>query len=500
MMQRVASAGLIALLAGCAYIKPPLPRERHSPAPLLLQPEAERLAIGEQKWGVAVSGGGIRSATVSMGALKALYDREVLERVDVVSTVSGGGYAAYWLFSREYRDPSRPVDRFGTKSFEESAFLQGACEVATTGNFISIPGVVARWMFGGSPRTAYSNAIRRTFGHANYNLPDSYVTERIVEPDTIEFHELRDLVHRRIVPNWVVNSRVYRPRARLGFADGMYELTPFHRGSASRGYREWDGERSYSVREGVAASAAAVAFPLNRTLPAHVTANPSEVLRLSDGGHGENLGALALVRRRVPNIIIIDAEQDRTFKLEAYANLQQRLLVWGDTLRVPALDSILAGHPNRWRPERGTSVGTIRGTGYVATVYYTKLSVPMWMDSVLAPNPAREAKAVTDRELIFHTLDRGERLGPQQAWDCRHLRSVDVDLHGLGIYEIQRFLSYEDLAAGDVPQRWSQFPHPHTFDLSYNLDRTMAQIAIGYLLGDELAHTINSFSVTPAAF
>src|SRR5690606_9426753 len=52
---------------------------------------------GHGPWGLALSGGGIRSATFCLGLLKALARRRQLLRFDIVSTVSGGGYAgAAW--------------------------------------------------------------------------------------------------------------------------------------------------------------------------------------------------------------------------------------------------------------------------------------------------------------------------------------------------------------------------------------------------------------------
>ena len=42
--------------------------------------------------GLALSGGGIRSAAICMGAVQVLAKRKVLERIDYLSTVSGGGY------------------------------------------------------------------------------------------------------------------------------------------------------------------------------------------------------------------------------------------------------------------------------------------------------------------------------------------------------------------------------------------------------------------------
>ena len=42
--------------------------------------------------GLALSGGGIRSAAFSLGVLQSLNEQDVLQRVDYLSTVSGGGY------------------------------------------------------------------------------------------------------------------------------------------------------------------------------------------------------------------------------------------------------------------------------------------------------------------------------------------------------------------------------------------------------------------------
>ena len=47
---------------------------------------------GNELTGVALSGGGIRSASVSLGALQGLEVSLGIEGVDYPSTVSGGGY------------------------------------------------------------------------------------------------------------------------------------------------------------------------------------------------------------------------------------------------------------------------------------------------------------------------------------------------------------------------------------------------------------------------
>ncbi len=50
--------------------------------------------------GIAISGGGARSASFSIGVLKALEENGILEKVDVISAVSGGAYATYWYYSQ----------------------------------------------------------------------------------------------------------------------------------------------------------------------------------------------------------------------------------------------------------------------------------------------------------------------------------------------------------------------------------------------------------------
>lgn len=47
--------------------------------------------------GLALSGGGIRSATFSLGVVQVLADRKLLNHVDYLSTVSGGGYTGCFL-------------------------------------------------------------------------------------------------------------------------------------------------------------------------------------------------------------------------------------------------------------------------------------------------------------------------------------------------------------------------------------------------------------------
>ena len=48
-------------------------------------------------FGLAFSGGGIRSATLNLGVVQALAKKGIFKYVDYLSTVSGGGYIGSWL-------------------------------------------------------------------------------------------------------------------------------------------------------------------------------------------------------------------------------------------------------------------------------------------------------------------------------------------------------------------------------------------------------------------
>ncbi len=52
---------------------------------------------GENWFGIALSGGGIRSATINLGFLRTLHKFGILHRADYLSTVSGGGYCGSFI-------------------------------------------------------------------------------------------------------------------------------------------------------------------------------------------------------------------------------------------------------------------------------------------------------------------------------------------------------------------------------------------------------------------
>jgi hypothetical protein len=78
--------------------------------PAASTPDPDRpSAAAAEPIGLALSGGGIRSATFSLGVLQELNERNLLGSFDYLSTVSGGGYIGAWwsaLLSRSQLPPS----------------------------------------------------------------------------------------------------------------------------------------------------------------------------------------------------------------------------------------------------------------------------------------------------------------------------------------------------------------------------------------------------------
>jgi len=76
--------------------------------------------VQEAPWtGIALSGGGIRSATFCLGALQAFAASGILRRADYISSVSGGGYTAsalQWWWSRKRVERENKDPRQQTKA------------------------------------------------------------------------------------------------------------------------------------------------------------------------------------------------------------------------------------------------------------------------------------------------------------------------------------------------------------------------------------------------
>jgi predicted acylesterase/phospholipase RssA len=66
---------------------------------------------GGPSFGIALSGGGIRSATLNLGVLEVLNACRILRRADYLSSVSGGGYIAGYVHSHLHKDGPKAYDQ-----------------------------------------------------------------------------------------------------------------------------------------------------------------------------------------------------------------------------------------------------------------------------------------------------------------------------------------------------------------------------------------------------
>ena len=98
------------------------------------QQSAEACADRAQLVGLALSGGGIRSATFCLGVIQALARLRLLRAFDYVSTVSGGGYIGAWLSMLIFRSrkPGQSVaDALGAVERELSGESRPWCAAGT---------------------------------------------------------------------------------------------------------------------------------------------------------------------------------------------------------------------------------------------------------------------------------------------------------------------------------------------------------------------------------
>lgn len=484
-----------AALAGCYKLHP----ETHMGAPARFSqvPPPAEAELGELRWGLALSGGGIRAALFSMGAMKGLYEAGLMDSVQVVSTVSGGGYMAYWMYTREYQRPSE--GRFGRNTFEDDEFRVGMCDVELASNFYSFREIFKTLVGPETLVEGYNYALLRTFGHAVHDTLELERSGRLqdMEPQ-LQIHQLAPRMRDRTLPYFVINATVVNPLPRHGWKDGLYEMTPLFRGNEAYGYAPWDGTSSMPLRQAIAISGAAYRRGLKQPIPNPHPAPRQPTLTLADGGGSENLGAIALVRRRVKNIIVVDAAQDSHYGFGPYENLRTRLRSWGFALYVPSIEL----RDPRARLASGAHVGVVRsmvpGDTFSANIYYIKLSMPASLDSVLADSAADERGGEID-ERVTKMLRRSVT-PPGRDWDCEVLRSFGYSLRDRFVHTVRHYAAF----APERRRRSSlmnfavtDFPQYTTADQSFYRDQTTAYVGLGYLLTQEMVSRIPGFG--PAA-
>ncbi|MCH7885669.1 MAG: patatin-like phospholipase family protein [Planctomycetes bacterium] len=269
--------------------------------------------------GLALSGGGYRSAIYNYGVLSGLYEIGVIPRIDYLSVVSGGSWmgtafsmtkSMEWFFRRTWTS-NRP--NFIEEGFESllphpGRVLQEAALARKNVNYAS---------------NIYGRLLAKTFLREHGDLS--------------RYKPLSDgaLVRDKDRPFLIINGTVYfrRPK-RFEVTQECFEMTRLYCGSRSLGYLDTPSLRApdypIRIRDAIAVSGAAVSLHIpglgsevlglglsrevkNYTLRLRVPrpGMPDAAhLDLADGGFYNNLGVESLIHRGCRYIIVVDAEHD----------------------------------------------------------------------------------------------------------------------------------------------------------------------------------------------
>lgn len=326
---------------------------------------------------IAFSGGGLRSAAVSMGVLQGLIDHnpQALTGVDVISAVSGGAYTLSWIYYQshfadappESAQPTRLEHSFMTTLLDEEAPYIRAVESETQlfanwgpkifqlmGHFLVQPILALGHFVGGIPHVDGGGIIYYVDILNAFHTPPG--RDGVIK---LPLLELPRIVEQFDLPVPVVSAAAVSPstscehdvldRARL--SDAAFEMTPYRAGNEGLGYTEYFLHDDFSDLTGiVVASGAALDQPgwtcqLQRLFGLKIgiafrglllsdgTApsmnEPGDVIRrnvrLVDGGFIDNLGLYPLVRRGCQNVLVVDSTYDPAMLMSSYKQLQARL-------------------------------------------------------------------------------------------------------------------------------------------------------------------------------
>lgn len=361
---------------------------------------------------LAMSGGGIRSAAFNIGVLSGLHDitdsgprQTVLDRIDVMSAVSGGSSALAWYHVQHYHldrkgkdnhEANRMMfDENGThqaylanhyRTFSDVEYYVGAVLDVSFAPVNFFANAIFGWHANTSPmRGWYEQRLRSTFEHDPLGPADG-------EAERVSVKRLGKFVRDRKLPFFVINTTALIERDFHHFGsilgNSVFEFNALNYGSDAFGRHPYEDaagtDAGLSVGQAVSISSAAfdgsvlVSGPAqsvlwsllnidtgmyfnnpnlsaakrlrHRLLPFPLYFGDHYVrdihgtdIYLSDGGHAENLGAYGLVRRRCQKIIVIDAEHDPMFDFESYGRLRAALKrEMGVSLEVGGIDRIRA--------------------------------------------------------------------------------------------------------------------------------------------------------------
>ena len=484
--------------------------------------------MGENiQWGIALSGGGIRSAAFQIGVLKQLYDQpsSITGRVSfddfkIISAVSGGGYASHLIYTNYYFKNERK-SKFGFETFDDSVFAESLCNIYTKGNFVVYP----KWLISGkSLPDYYEQQIRRTFSPDKVSLENRDLLLSNITLD-VATHTVPYPIY-----NFTVNgSELWKAR--------LFEVTPIQQGNEFMGYSPYEKE-SLTFSRAATISGAAIESLLKQEIDAPIsTTNPYGCkLIVHDGGKSENLGAIALIRRGIPNIIVSDAEHDPDMAYEGLNILVKGVLQEGFSVEQITSGNILENKKlsldmipadiNDFKLMEYLSFDRLKNEGFshfkitkadtTIQMFYIKMQKP----KVLFPDYKSTVRQSDFQKGWKATNDINAKIKNKEGLNCEGanlafrktvedhsysnwLRNVywDYDYFieegtGFDAFTIKTKIFFLNLLSklhDETRLLNYEFPHISTTDQSFAIDQSIALVGLGYHQGKLIVPYINSY-------
>jgi len=299
---------------------------------------------------LALSGGGVRSASVSIGVLREIHQKIGLEKFDVISGTSGGSWAMLWLYTNSIRygvqetigelpeDTKKPIRKVDQRKFMENFWRvwTGVWSLFRAGDSAYFADLTGK--FSGSPfYKLYTNINELKQTISENNLPIPIVNASIAEKACISEKGLPGLTREQLkeIP---ISERIveFTP-----LKERTIEFTPFNWGNEAYGFSSEYGYKVDSLEDWTTLSGAYIDYPrfkscktlrmLGASWGEYVDLkkksgfeNDSRVF-VADGGFAENLASFAPIRRSCDVTVIVDNEHDPSFRFEGYQNLKANL-------------------------------------------------------------------------------------------------------------------------------------------------------------------------------
>ena len=337
--------------------------------------------------GIALSGGGYRSAIFCYGILRGLYELGVLAKADYISAVSGGSWIATPFAMAEN------LDYFFNISEDSANFIEEGFESLLVNPLRLIEETALTRPDNNYVSDLYGRLLARTFlrEHGDYGRYNPLNDPNLIRDNDRPF----------LIANGTLNFR--RPDT-FNITQECFEMTRLYCGSRSLGYLDTKDmladDKTIRIRDAIAISGAAVAVHipglgdevsghgLSREIINFAADQPTPMpnpptadrLDVADGGHYNNLGIESLVNRGCGYIIAIDAEHDPEQKSGAgYRQKFQGLRTLIKRNNIPQPDFVIKQLDRANEP-----VHLVSGNSKVPDILYVKLKSVAAFDKVAA--------------------------------------------------------------------------------------------------------------------